>query len=170
MSRSFSLAPMSPMIQGLTIALWLIPLGFGLWALISRQPFAGLIFLLVIALYGGVWFWARPARFVVTHDFLKIEFPAWRRAIPMGDISQVRSIDKATFQREFGGAIRIGAGGLWGGFGWLWTTQRGLIEFYISQVDEFVLIDRLTGKSLLITPEHPTQFVTAMQDMLAELS
>jgi hypothetical protein len=30
--------------------------------------------------------------------------------------------------------LRIGVGGLWGVFGWLWT-RRGLVEVYVSRTD-----------------------------------
>lgn len=163
MSHSFPLAPMSPLIRGLTIVLWLLPLSFGSWALISPEPVAGITFLLLIALYGAIWYWCRPSRFIISHNALEIVFPGWRRSIPVSDITRVRITHNKTFRQEFGWAIRIGVGGLWGGFGWLWTSQRGLLEFYISQLDDLVLVERLTGKSLLITPEQPHQFVEVMQ-------
>lgn len=167
MSRSFALAPMSPVIRGLTIVLWLLPLIFGIWALVSRELVAGIVFLFLIVLYGATWVWCRPARFVVSRDSLKIVFPGWQRSIPIEDISYICITSQETFHQEFGWSIRIGVGGLWGGFGWLWTSKRGLVEFYISQLDNFVLIERLTGKSLLITPEYPHQFVESIQDLLS---
>lgn len=167
MSYSFALAPMSPTIKGITIVVLVLPLIFGVWALITREPVAGGVFLFLIALYGAVWVWCRPSHFVITRSCLEIVFPGWRRQIPVGDISGIRHINQATFDREFGWAMRIGAGGLWGGFGWLWTSKRGLVEFYISQLNEFVLVERSQGKSLLITPDNPDRLVEVARDMLA---
>jgi hypothetical protein len=154
---------MSPTIKGMTIVVLVLPLIFGVWALITHEPVSGGVFLFLIALYGSVWVWCRPYRFVITHSYLEIVFPGWRRRIPVGDISCIRLINKETFCQEFGWAIRIGVGGLWGGFGWLWTGKRGLVEFYISQLNEFVLVERSQGKSLLITPENPNQLVEAVK-------
>ena len=166
MSRSFTLAPMSPLIRGLTVALWLLPLIFGIIALFERSQFALIICLLLITLYGAVWLWCRPSRFVVARNYLEIVFPGWRRRIPLQDISRIRLTSKDALRQELGWAMRIGVGGLWGGFGWLWTSRRGLLEFYISQLDDFVLIDRLTGKSLLITPSNPDRLVDTVRGML----
>ena len=166
MNRSFELASMSPLIRGFTIALWVLPVFLGISALVSREGFLGVIAFLLLVLYGSVWLGCRPSRFVVTSNYLKIVFPIWQRKIPLQDVSSIRLIDRNTFQREFGWAVRIGVGGLWGGFGWLWTSRCGFLEFYISQINEFVLIERLTGKSLLITPSHPQQLVATVQEML----
>ena len=163
MNQSFALAPMSPLIRGLTLALGSLPLILGLWALISRQPVDIFTCLLLIALYAAVWWGCRPSRFVLVSQHLAIVFPGWQRRIPRADIASVRIITAAAFRQEFGLALRICVGGLWGGFGWLWTSRRGLVEFYISQLDTFVLIERSQGRTLLLTPEHPQQFVAAMQ-------
>jgi len=58
--------------------------------------------------------------------------------------------------------MRVGAGGLWGAFGWLWTTKRGTVQMYISRTDNFVWIERRSERPWLITPERPEQFVAAM--------
>jgi hypothetical protein len=155
---------MSPLIRGLTIALWLLPIALGLWALVSREQVAFLTFLFLLVLYGEIWIACRPSHFVVSRGNLEIVFPIWRRRIPMQGVQQIRIISQEMFRQEFGWAMRIGVGGLWGGFGWLWTSQRGLLEFYISRVDDLVLIERLTGNSLLITPENPRQFVEVFQE------
>ena len=166
MSRSFKLAPMSPLFKGLTIALWLLPLFFGISTIVSREWLIFIIFLILIIIYGSVWLWCRPSRFVVSDNYIDIVFPGWRRKIPIQDVSAIRIISKDTFAQEFGWAVRIGVGGLWGGFGWLWTNRGGFLEFYISQLDEFVLISRLKGNNLLITPVNPYQFVATIEDML----
>ena len=157
---------MSPLIKGLTIALWLLPLFFGILTLVTREWVMLIIFLILITLYGAVWLWCRPSRFVVEDNYIEIVFPGWRRPIPMQDVSGSRIISQETLGIEFGWAVRIGVGGLWGGFGWLWTYRRGFLEFYISQLDEFVLISRLKGNSLLITPVNPYQLVETVSEML----
>jgi hypothetical protein len=58
--------------------------------------------------------------------------------------------------------MRIGAGGLWGGFGWLYT-RRGLVDLYVSRTDRFVLVRRRAGRPLLLTPERDASFVDALR-------
>ena len=58
--------------------------------------------------------------------------------------------------------MRVGAGGLWGGFGWLWTQRRGIVQMYISRTDGFVWIERVGDRPWLITPAQPSAFVRAL--------
>ena len=166
MSDRFPLAPMSPLIRWLTISLWILPLCLGGAALIANEWITGLVSLLLIGIYGAVWVWFRPTYFGVSRDHLEIVFPGWRRCIPISDFSRIRVISQETFRREAGWAMRIGAGGLWGGFGGLWTSRRGLLEFYVSRFDGMVFIERETGYSLLITPDKAEQMVESVRGRL----
>ena len=157
---------MSPLIRWLTLALWALPICLGGFALMANDWITGIVSLLLIAIFGSVWIWFRPTYFSVARNSVEIIFPGWRRRIPISDVSGVRLISQETFRREAGWAMRIGAGGLWGGFGWLWTSRRGLLEFYVSRFDSMVFIERETGYSLLITPDNAEQMVETLQGML----
>jgi hypothetical protein len=161
---------MSPFIKILTIFLWSLPILLGSLALVSHSRSLFLTFLVLLALYGAVWLWCRPSHFIVSPNYLEVVFPRWRRRIPMSDVAAIRLLDKETFRREFGCAMRIGVGGLWGGFGWLWTSRGGFLEFYISRLDGFVFIKRLTGNNLLITPSNSEQFMSTVREMLPSIS
>jgi hypothetical protein len=82
-----------------------------------------------------------------------VEWPLKRRRIPRDDIAGIRLLRDGELRREVGWAARVGAGGLRGGFGWLWTTRRGIVQMYISRTDRFVWIERKNGRPWLITPE-----------------
>ena len=58
--------------------------------------------------------------------------------------------------------MRVGGGALWGGFGWLWTQRRGIVQMYISRTDGFVWIERVGDRPWLITPAQPAAFVRAL--------
>jgi hypothetical protein len=58
--------------------------------------------------------------------------------------------------------MRLGTGGLWGAFGWLYT-RKGLVDLHVSRTDRFVLVRRRAGRPLLRTPEHGEGFVAALQ-------
>jgi hypothetical protein len=74
----------------------------------------------------------------------------------------VRLIDRATLRREAGWGLRVGAGGLGGGFGWLWTQRRGIVQMYVSRIDGLVWIERVHDRPWLVTPEQPEAFVRAL--------
>ena len=104
----------------------------------------------------------QTAAFVVHPRTLEVTWPLKRREIPRDDIQAVRVIDRPTLRREVGWGMRVGAGGLFGAFGYLWTTKRGLVRMFVSRTDRFVWIERKSERPWLITPDQPDAFVRAL--------
>jgi hypothetical protein len=152
---------MSRLILTITLFLLVLPLGFFVGALVV-SPALAVPAVFLVAIYAWVWLRFRPSRFVVRREGLRVSWPLKRRDIPRAEISTVRLVDTHELQREIGWGMRVGAGGLWGGFGWLWTKRRGIVQMYISQTDRFVWIERAGGRPWLITPERPEAFVRAL--------
>jgi hypothetical protein len=161
MEKTFRLARMSPLILALTVGLLLLPLVFIASAVFGKAS-AAVPGLFVVAVYGWVWLRFRPNRFVVRQDALEVIWPLKRRRIPREDIVHVRLIGRQELRKEIGWGMRVGAGGLWGGFGWLWTKRRGIVQMYISRTDQFVWIDRAGDRPWLITPESPEDFIRTL--------
>ena len=101
---------------------------------------------------------------MVHQQVLEVIWPLKRLELLCDEISNVRLVDGQTLRTETGWAMRIGAGGLWGGFGWLWTKRKGLVQMYVSRTDGFVWINRKAGRPWLITPENPEAFVRALSN------
>lgn len=160
---SFRLAPMSPVIRAVTLVLLALPVVFFASAVIGYTWFV-IPGLLLVATYSWVWLRFRPTLFVIGPSTVEVVWPLKRRQLYRQDISDVRLIEGHELQREIGWGMRVGAGGLWGGFGWLWTQRRGIIQMYISRTDCFVWIERYGKRPWLITPEHPQTFVRALSD------
>ena len=157
----FRLAPMSPPILVLTVVLLALPLAFlALAALWTRLLLGPAVFILVI--YAWIWLRYRPTAFVVHPRTLEVTWPLRRREIPRDDIQAVRLIDRQTLRREAGWGMRVGAGGLFGAFGYLWTTKRGLVRMFVSRTDHLVWIERRSERPWLITPDQPDAFVRAL--------
>jgi hypothetical protein len=149
---------MSPAIRGITVALL---------AVTAALLAAGVLFerallvpgLLLAATEVVVWLWSRPRAFVLGGGALRLEYPVRTWAVPLQDVASVRAFEVESFRSEFGFPLRVGVGGLWGGFGWLWTTRRGWVDFAISRTDGLLLVERHRGRPLLITPERPEEFL-----------
>lgn len=168
MNYSFKLAPMSALILSLTIALWGLPFIFLLWAIFtagSTQKATIAIVLFLLVLYGIIWVGFRPSRFLLTENQLTLIFPARQRSFPLEDLGEAQLLSEAEFRQKFGWALRIGVGGLWGGFGWLYTGQKGMLEFYVSRSDGLVWVERRSGNDLLLTPNQPEHFIQALQEL-----
>jgi hypothetical protein len=142
---TFRLAPMSPPILALTAVLFVLPVAFlvlaALWTPLLLGPAV-----FILSIYAWIWLRYRPTAFVVHPRTLEVAWPLKRREIPRDDISAVRVIDRQTLRREAGWGMRVGAGGLFGGFGYLWTTNRGLVRMYVSRTDRFVWSARATAR------------------------
>jgi hypothetical protein len=152
---------MSPLVRALTWALLALPVLFLVGGL-TRTPLLLAPMLFLVLVYIWIWLWFRPTCFVVHPRGLEIVWPLRRREILRAEITAVRAIDSAGVRSEAGRGMRVGAGGLWGGFGWLWTTRRGLVRLYVSRTDTFVWIERRGEQPWLITPERPADFVRAL--------
>jgi len=160
-TKTFRLAPMSPIIRSITMLLLALPLGF-LVAALSGARIHVLPCFIVLALYGWIWLRFRPRFFVVTHQSLNVIWPLKRQEIPRESISTVRLLNRDELKQEIGWSLRVGAGGLGGGFGWLWTTRHGIIHMHVSRTDRFIWIERKHDRPWLLTPDQPERFRQAL--------
>jgi hypothetical protein len=152
---------MSPVILIVTLVLLALPVSFFIAVLLGFR-FHVAPGILVITLYAWIWLRFRPRRFVVHDQSLEIVWPLKRHEIARDSISNVRFLDCDALKQEIGWGMRMGAGGLGGGFGWLWTKRHGLVQMYVSRTDSFVWIERKTGRPWLLTPDDPERFVRAL--------
>jgi hypothetical protein len=160
----FRLAPMSGLIRGMTCVLILVPISFLTAPFLDRRFFPLALLGAVIALsYAFIWLFMRPSAFVVTPDGLDIVWPLRRRRIPRANLAGANEVGREDLRREFGLLLRVGVGGLWGGFGLAWSSRGEHLGLYVSRhADGFVLVRARGPRSLLITPERPADFVAAL--------
>lgn len=160
----FRLAPQSKGLLALTTIIFPIPLAMLVAAGALRwAPLAGPA-IAMLAIWAFIWLWMRPRRFAVTDAGLRIEWPLRSELIPLDGIRSVERLDGATFRQRYGLGMRIGAGGLWGGFG-LYKTASVTFRFYVSRLDDLVVI-QTDGRPLMITPARPEALVQALRARL----
>jgi hypothetical protein len=152
---------MCPLIRRLTLVMAALPVVFLVAGIVGARALL-IPAMLVLLIYAWVWARFRPTAFVVHPDRLEVIWPLKRRRIPRGEISSVRVVDRRVLRQDVGWGMRVGAGGLWGGFGWLWTSRRGIVQMYVSRLDRFVWIERGRERPWLITPELPEEFVRSL--------
>ena len=158
---NFRLAPMCRFILMLTVVLLALPVALLAGAAAGARVLTG-VALLTILIYMWVWTRFRPTAFIVHPHALEVVWPLKRRELERAGIVGVRLITRQELRQEVGWGVRVGAGGLWGGFGWLWTERRGIVQMYISRIDRFVWIEHLSERPWLITPNEPEAFVRAL--------
>ncbi len=160
--------PIAPMDRRMAIPTWIclaVPVVLG-WVSLGRHGHQGgvlaTVALGVAALYLAIWLWMRPTGFVLGSDSLRIEWPARTWTLPWRRVTHVELLPTATLRARLGTAMRIGVGGLWGGFGLLWTRRLGMLTMYITRCDGLVLLELEGDRPLLLTPEDPEGFVAAV--------
>lgn len=165
--RRFQLAKMSTMILGITVVLLPVPVIMAGVSFRYGPPKLLWVAAFMALVWVAVWLLFRPSEFVLSRAGLEIRWPmrpAWRLAL--ADIDSVEIVSGDDFRREYGRGARVGAGGLWGGFGWL-VTKKGALRMYVSRVDELVLVYPKSGRTLMITPDRPELFVESLRELLA---
>ena len=165
---TFPLAPMNRPIRIMTFLLLLllavIAGGAGVSAAMSPDAWVGIpVVAFIVLIVAGVYVFARPTAFVITATQLLILFPGRKREIPLADITGVELLDKDALK----GTIRLfGAGGLWGGFGLMWSRRIGTFDAYVSTWDGLVRLDRRAARPLIITPADAQAFAAKIRETI----
>jgi hypothetical protein len=163
--QRFEIAKMSPIILGLTVVLLALPLlflGIGLAAPSPASMFLVPTGALIAVLYAGIWLWSRPSSFEVGPAGLRVVWPVRSLSIPRHNVAAARVMDLASFRSEFGNTLRVGAGGLFGTFGWLWSRRAGLLDVYVTNLGPWVIVERRVGRPLVLSPANPDGFASAL--------
>jgi hypothetical protein len=162
--KSFHLAPMTAGGRATTVLCLAIPLVIAASARSSPAAVGTLLFGAVgfmAVICASVWLFWRPTRFVIDDTGLRIEWPLRTRRILRAALGAAQVVSTADFRRDHGRGMRVGAGGIWGGFGLL-VTRDETYSMWISRTDRFVIVRLAGARPLLITPEAPEQFVESL--------
>ncbi len=150
---------MSGSIRVITYVIAAVPLLLIYFALTDHNTPLIPIALFFVLLMIGVWLWMRPSHYIVDSTGLTIVWPLRKFHIARAGIVGVRTLDKEQVKKEIGFAVRIGVGGLFGGFGLLWSRKRGMIRFYITRIDSFIFIEQRNGRPFLLSVDRPESMV-----------
>jgi hypothetical protein len=161
----FRLAPMS---RDLAVMTW-IALVLPAWLLgaayLSAGPARPVLMVavgLTLFIYAGVWLAGRPTQFEIDEESLRIVWPTRRRVIPRSTVRDARIVTGPEFRSAYGWGMRVGAGGLWGGFGIL-KTKATTFSLWISRTDRLVIVELDGANPLLVTPDDPERFVARLR-------
>jgi len=160
----FRLAPMTRDLAVMTWIALVLPawlLGAAWLSVGLARPILTVAVGLTLLIYAGVWLYGRPAQFEVDEHALRIVWPVRRRTIPRSSVRDARILTSPEFRKEYGFGMRIGAGGLWGGFGLL-KTRATTFSLWVSRTDRVVIVELDGDRPLLVTPEDPERFVARL--------
>ncbi len=162
MIKNFMLAPMDRLLFTITTFMFVGPACLFIYSFKWPMVFAMVPFSFVLLFYSAylvIWLWFRPRCFLLSSEVLQIRWPLRKKEWLRSEITHAEVLSGADFRRKYGRGMRIGAGGVWGGFGWL-KTKSQMFHMYISRVDSYVLVHFRSDIPLLITPNKPMDFVT----------
>jgi hypothetical protein len=124
-------------------------------------PALSLVGIALGVLCAAVWLWSRPRAFELEGRSLVLRYPIRSKRIALDRLTSAEPISSAFLKERFRWALRVGVGGLFGGFGWLYTS-KGWVEMAISRTDGLVLLSFDGRMPLLLTPAEPQAFVDAV--------
>lgn len=132
----YRLAPMSRSLAIMTVVLWGIPLVFAVIA-VTTDFLPAMIFMIAMTVFiAGIYCWTwirfRPSEFVLGDGAMEVIWPAKRRQVPYVGMHSAKIITRRELKDLVGFGMRVGAGGLWGAFGWLWTTKRDRPDVHLT--------------------------------------
>lgn len=148
-------------LSGLVLAIPVIFTVIGLGDPRLRVIFLGSAVMVAVAAL-GVWVFYKPTRVVVDDDELEIQFPMRTIAVSRAEISGARVLARSQFRETLGFALRVGVGGLFGVFGFLWSNKLGWVTIYVTSTDNWVLIQRRGAGPLILTPKDADGLVRAL--------
>jgi|LakMenEpi03Aug12_release.lakeMendotaPanAssembly.Ray.scaffolds.fasta_scaffold15101_11 hypothetical protein len=120
------------------------------------MPFAFIIILLLT--YGF-----SPKGYAITEHDLVIFRPFKNKHYPL---KTLKSISLLTPEEMKWTARVFGVGGLFGYFGLFRNKRFGNMVWYASRRGNFVVLERKTGKTLVLSPDDPNSFVSSLQQSI----
>ena len=154
---------MSAVFRLLTVLVFAVAGFFVVGAILGAESLAAAAAGTVL-LFVAVWLYSRPTEFLLSPTSLDIVFPIRTLRRTRDASFGARRVTAKELRKDFGFCLRIGVGGLWGTFGWLWTSRAGLVDVFVSRTDGLVLVTSREARPLLITPADPDAFVRAVSE------
>jgi hypothetical protein len=148
-------------LSGLVLAIPIIFAVIGLGDPGLRLVFLGTAVMITVAAF-GVWVFYKPTGFLVDDAALTIQFPMRRIEVSRTDITSARVLTRDQFQGTLGFALRVGVGGLFGVFGYLWSNKLGWVTIYATSTDNWVFIERRGTGPMILSPKDADGLVTAL--------
>jgi hypothetical protein len=98
----------------------------------------------------------RPIKYQLTDSFLIIHRNISDVRIERDRIKNIEQIHKD----ELRYAIRVfGVGGVFGYYGKFRTSKKGMMTWYATRRDRFVLVETVEGKKIILTPDEPEKMI-----------
>jgi hypothetical protein len=118
-------------------------------------PFLTVILLLAIYLIAVLF---RPLNYNLTTNHIIINRPLTRVKI---DRNEIKSIERISDDKLDGTIRTFGIGGLFGYWGNFANAKIGKMTWYATRRNHAILIQTVTNKKIILTPDEPEKFISA---------
>jgi len=159
-------ASMDTLTKGLTIGVSILLLLSGFVPFLSNNQFQFSELMIPIAVYIMplsliiilvLTYGYSPKGYAFEDRQLVIYRPFQNKFYATEDMLTVSLVDRT----ELKNSLRVfGVGGLFGYFGLFRNSRYGTMIWYATRRDQFVVIERSNGKTIVLTPDDPISFVS----------
>ena len=128
---------------------------------ITPRPFYVMPFAFIIILV--ITYGFSPKGYAFEDRKLVIYRPFQNKFYSTEDILNVSFVDR----KELKNSLRVfGVGGLFGYFGLFRNSRYGTMIWYATRRDQFVVIERSNGKTIVLSPNDPNSFVSEWNETI----
>ena len=164
-------ASMDTLTKGLTIGVSILLLLSGFVPILTSEfqfsnvitprPFYVMPFAFIIILV--ITYGFSPKGYAFEDRKLVIYRPFQNKFYSTEDILNVSFVDR----KELKNSLRVfGVGGLFGYFGLFRNSRYGTMIWYATRRDQFVVIERSNGKTIVLSPNDPNSFVSEWNETI----
>jgi len=147
--------------QFLTVGIALLFIGIAVAPLFyAADNYSGSGLLLIIfAFIYGISFLYSPRSYELNETHFIVKRPIGNVVINRREIKSALKTEKS----KLSWSVRtFGVGGLFGYFGKFWNSEFGHMTWYATRMDRAILIVTNAGKKIVVTPNEPDQFLSAI--------
>lgn len=112
------------------------------------------IILLVIL---AITYYFSVQSYTIDKEGITINRPLSKVLLPKSDIQQLSSIEDSALKMSF---RKFGSSGVFGYIGYFYNKNIGNFTMYGTKTSNFILINTLSGKKIILTPDEPEAFIS----------
>lgn len=141
------------------LILVVVIIGFAVYLTGQSDPEILWITIIPIVLICLITYSFRPNNYTISDDKLLIHRLVGDIEIMRNSIKSVEIIDEV---KVLNSIRTFGSGGFFGNFGKFWNSELGKMTWYVTRKDKFVMVIINDENKIILTPDEPEEFVTAL--------
>lgn len=148
-------------VKVITISIFILTIGLAVAATGDEVGLASLIPASILAIVMAVSYYFSIRHYEISDGKLMVRRPFDAIQIPLGNISDVHTVDRKSLRRT---VRTFGIGGLFSYTGTFWNKEFGSMTWYVTRMDKAVLMVDAKGTKVVVSPDEAERFVKFLKN------